>query len=110
MSFKTQIEALALQGVRPCDIAKRVGCRTATVHDYIWKARSAGQPIPPFQRGLMKGCLVVTLEPALHHALIPHAERRGIEPRELVAELLHCLLHGGLVDAVLDDLDSEDPA
>ena len=103
MSLQPEIVARALANQPPSDIAKALGCRRATVYDYIWKARASGVDIPYFRTGKPKGSMRVCLSPQVRAALLPHADRRGLDPQELALALLQCVIDAGLIDAVLDD-------
>ena len=107
MSLQQDIISRALAGMRPCDIVRDLGCAQGTVHDYIWKSRASGVPIPRFKRGSPKGSMTIIVSPQLRYALQPHAEQRGIDPQELAVAILKAVTDGRLVNAVMDDLDQE---
>ena len=110
MTLRQDIISRALAGMRPCEIVRELNCAQATVYDYIWKSRAAGVPIQPSRRGSPKGSMTIIVPPQLRHALLPHADQRGIDPQELAVLILKAVIGGQLVNAVLDDLDQEDAA
>jgi hypothetical protein len=104
---ESQIIALAEQGMRPCEVAEIVGRRPATVYHYLNLARKRGKAIPKFRTGSGwgGGRFLVPVDPSMKDALAGAAAQRGIDPRELATLILNTVVNGGLIDAVLDDLD-----
>jgi len=105
-----QCADLALAGAPPAEIAVAVGTSRACVYAHLHKARRRGVAIPRFStaRGPAGQAVPhrprVSVSPGVLDALDAPAAARGLTPRELAAQVLAAVAHGGLVDAVLDDL------
>jgi hypothetical protein len=106
-SAESRIIALAEQGMRPIVIAETVGRRPATVYHYLGLARKRGKAIPKFRTGSGwgGGRFLVPVDPSMKDALAGAAAQRGIDPRELATLILNTVVHAGLIDAVLDDVE-----
>ncbi len=96
---------LARDGLRPADIAEKVGCAPATIHHYLSQARANGEDIPRFRGGPRMRRSVKGVPAHLARALDPHAGRRGMDVATLVKRLIEEIVKADLVDAVLDDAE-----
>ncbi|UWQ93008.1 hypothetical protein K3727_09590 [Rhodobacteraceae bacterium M382] len=92
---------LANRGVQPDEIAKKLGIRRQTARVYLTRARKSGISVPYGDTRRSP-----TLEHNIRAALKPHAMRRGISPLKLAERLLEHVIQADLIDAVLDDLES----
>lgn len=102
------IRALALRGVRPGDIAERLGLSRQRVYMRISWLRRVGEEIPEFPRGPLqrdgqRQFRVRGIEADLLERLAPHAEARGLSAAVLAGRLLNVIARDGLTDAILDD-------
>ena len=102
------IRALALRGVRPGDIAERLGVSRQRVYMRVGWLRRMGCDIPEFPRGPLRRdgkrqFRVRGVEADLLEQLAPHAEARGLSAPALAGRLLNVIARDGLVDAILDD-------
>ncbi len=107
MSSQTYHKAVALarEGLRPADIAERVGCAPGTVHHYLSQARANGEDVPRFRGGPRMRRPVKGIPAHLARALEPHAGRRGLDVATLLKRLIEEIVKADLVDAVLDDAE-----
>ena len=106
------IRALALRGVRPGDIAERLGLSRQRVYMRIAWLRNTGEDIPQFSRGPLRAgtkgrAIVRGVQPDLFDRLRPHASARGIAASSLAGRLLNVIARDGLTDAILDDLEND---
>ena len=98
--------ALAIEGLRPCEIAEMTGLTPNQVSCRLryWRARgedipcSKGGPWRPRRRICAMG-----VADDLRGLLIPHAERRGLSIGELCRNILDIAAREGLIDSILDD-------
>ena len=96
---------LARDGLRPADIAEKLGCAPGTIHHYLSRARAAGLDIPKFRGGARMGRAAKVIPTEIARALEPHAQARGLKVADLVRRLLEETIRADLVDAVLDDAE-----
>lgn len=102
MSVEARCIELALEGIRPSEIARIVNRTPATVYGYIAAARRNGVKIPAFLKGKPKGSHIWVPRKAVI-MLRSAARRRQMTPDELAERLLGVVATSGLIDAVLDD-------
>ena len=102
---RKEVSDLARQGVRPGDIAKRLGIQPHTVYYHIKAARKSGVKIPHFSTRTgdaakaranklaeVEGYIAVPLR--LKPLLERQAERKGVSPQDLA----RTILERGLLD------------
>ncbi|WP_020184809.1 hypothetical protein [Methylopila sp. 73B] len=99
MSLVHQIEPLALAGMRPKDIAVRLGASQDYVRAAMSRMRKRGVPIPKFEGGNLSR----TFDDRGWATLRAHAERRDLSVRALIKKTVLKLVEDDLFDAVLDD-------
>lgn len=103
--------ALAKRGVRPCEIAEQTGLSSNAVYTRLAYYRRHGCDIPRFTGGPRKNgtarLYITDVAPDLRNLLEPHAARRDQTINELARDLLDMVAREGLVDAILDDGESQ---
>jgi len=105
------IRVLALRGVRPGEIAERLGLSRQRVYMRIGWLRRTGDEIPEFPRGPLRRdgqrqLRIRGVEADLLERLAPHAEARGVSAVTLAGRLLNVIARDDLVDAILDDKET----
>lgn len=101
-SAEQRIIELALDGIRPSEIARIVNRTPATVYGYVYSARKKGVAIPEFRKGAPKGSHIWVPRRSVV-MLRKAARRRNLTPDQLAEKLLATVATSGLIDAVLDD-------
>jgi hypothetical protein len=110
--YRQQVIDLALQGIAPADIHRRLNgaVKKGSIKAWLSMARAEGVPIRKFpntgaRRGLREGIVarcVVWKDPDFTR-LKEAARARGVSPTVLMQRILDAVLDGDLIDAVLDD-------
>jgi DNA-binding CsgD family transcriptional regulator len=96
--------ALREQGLSTAEIASRIGIETKTVSALEASAlRSRARAARPFQQ---QGRAVLFPLDVLA-ALRRPAEQRGLHPNRLAGLIVEAVVDGNLVDAVLDDAETD---
>ena len=93
-----QIQLLAAQGLRPIEIAKRIGCSPGTLKVMCCRANISLRRVPYEP---------ISLETA--GKLKAHADKKGMSPVTLITRLLEAIARDDLFDAVLDPDEKETP-
>lgn len=101
MTVQSQCVELALEGIRPSEIARIVNRSPQTVYGYIAAARRDGVKIKPFLKGKPKGAHIWVPRKSIA-MLRSAARRRKMTPDELAEQLLGTVATSGLIDKVLD--------
>lgn len=102
MSMEQKVIALAQQGMRRGEIAKKAGCNLNSVYCYVYEARKRGVVIPQFRKGSPNWASLMVPRAATIK-LRKAAKARGMTPTELAESLLTAMHDGNLIAAVLDD-------
>lgn len=96
---------LSQAGLRPKQIANKLGCHVATVQSAKLEARSNGVALPKVAFGptVANPGVLVCIPTRTADALTEPAGRRGLSVENLVKALISCALDDSLIDAILDD-------
>lgn len=98
---------LATEGVRPADIAVRLGITTNTVSNHLSQARAAGHHVEKFKPGpdpkKRADRYTIYLSVTAQSQLSKDAALRGTQPALLLRRFVHVVLTEGMVNAILDD-------
>lgn len=97
LGYSTMYEAAAAlqsQGLKPCQIAARLGITRKNAYNLLDYAKNRGHRPPPVPVGIPAHVLV---------RLAPEARWRGLSTPDLARRLLSTIAREGLVGAVLDD-------
>lgn len=102
--WQNDVVQMAMDGVRPRQIAEKLGRPTEQVQGVISYARSKGWDIPIFPTNICCGARKpkFAIKYRTYQALKPLAEARGITPNKLARAIVEHVVHDDLVDAVLD--------
>ncbi|ARE85026.1 hypothetical protein ROSMUCSMR3_03572 [Roseovarius mucosus] len=108
-SLDTPVTELAVQAVPASEIARRLGVTTQRVHSVLHYLRRHGAAFPPVRPGKPcgpQGAQLTRLNAETRAALAPHAIARGIETKALAVRILDVVIRDNLIDAILDDKET----
>lgn len=106
MTEGQKIIDLAMERMRPADIAAALKCSPNRVSRVLLKARSEGIDVPKFRPGRPSGYKLKPRVQVPHEVLDrldPIARPLGLTARELAGVLLEKAVRDDLVAAILDD-------
>jgi transposase len=110
MTKKAIIITLALKGLRPAEIAQQANLNVYTVYQALRHARNAGVNIPRYQGGRTPHDpnrpmqeIRMLVDPDVAKSLKAEADRRGIQQRQLIRQVLTAVTEDDLFGAVLEE-------
>ncbi|PKP66454.1 MAG: hypothetical protein CVT86_02940 [Alphaproteobacteria bacterium HGW-Alphaproteobacteria-8] len=110
-SLDAAVITLAQQGVRASDIARRLGVTSGRIHTVLHFLRRHGAEFPRVKSGPsgdLQGARLTRLSGALRAALAPYAAARQMSVKALAVQILWIVARDRLVDAIIDDEETEE--
>lgn len=108
-SLDAPVRRAAAQGIGAAFIARELGVTPNRVHAVLARLRRNGEVFPRVRPGpalRLQGLRLSTLDGVTRRAFEPHAAAREVSIRQLVHLILRTVARDDLVDAILDDKET----